>query len=105
MNLFEELQKEISRVQAGENQDFLYTAFLNYTNDPLSADEENLFSVVRFKRNMLLSSCDWTQISDSNVDKKAWAVYRQELRDLPTQNIDPRLIVLPSPPEEWQSES
>ena len=38
---------------------------------------------IREDRNKRLSECDWTQLSDSKVDKDAWATYRQALRDLP----------------------
>jgi hypothetical protein len=42
-------------------------------------------------RNALLRDCDWTQFVDSPLSqeqKQAWATYRQQLRDLPT-NSDP----------------
>jgi hypothetical protein len=45
---------------------------------------------IRHQRNHLLASSDWTQLIDSPLDetaRNAWAVYRQELRDL-TDNID-----------------
>jgi hypothetical protein len=34
-------------------------------------------------RNQLLTVSDWTQLPDAPVDREAWAVYRQALRDLP----------------------
>lgn len=37
-------------------------------------------------RDKLLAESDWTQLPDSTADKAAWAVYRQSLRDLPSQN-------------------
>lgn len=43
-------------------------------------DEEKI-NLVRLYRNNLLMASDWTQLPDSSVDKQAWAVYRQELRD------------------------
>jgi hypothetical protein len=39
--------------------------------------------VLRRERNNFLAGCDWTQLADSQVDKQAWALYRQALRDLP----------------------
>lgn len=48
-------------------------------------DPVDCLSVVRNRRNKLLSESDWTQISDAPVDKQAWADYRQALRDLPSQ--------------------
>ena len=53
---------------------------------------------VRYKRDKLLSDCDWTQIPDAPVDAKAWALYRQELRDLPANTKDPRHPVWPIVP-------
>lgn len=41
--------------------------------------------IVRSERDSKLTSCDWTQVSDAPVDKQAWALYRQALRDVPTQ--------------------
>ena len=38
-------------------------------------------------RNQVLDNCDWTQLPDAQLsaEKKAeWAVYRQQLRDLPS---------------------
>ena len=40
---------------------------------------------VRQERNRMIAESDWTQLPDSPVDKEAWAAYRQELRDVPTQ--------------------
>lgn len=40
---------------------------------------------VRQERNRMIAKSDWTQLPDSPVDKEAWAAYRQELRDVPTQ--------------------
>jgi hypothetical protein len=40
-------------------------------------------------RNALLRDCDWTQFVDSPLSqeqKQAWANYRQQLRDLPTNS-------------------
>lgn len=54
---------------------------------------------VRNSRNQMLKDCDWTQIADSTADKVAWAAYRQDLRNLPTQNGFPWDIVWPTQPE------
>lgn len=60
---------------------------------------EYFFERIRNWRNAELASCDWTQVADSTADKTAWATYRQALRDLPSQNADPKKIVFPSRPE------
>ena len=60
------------------------------------ADAWDNFTV---RRNQLLQSTDWTQVPDSPVSAAPWAVYRQELRDLPTATADPREVVWPNKPE------
>lgn len=37
------------------------------------------------RRNAMLIASDWTQLADVQVDKEAWATYRQHLRDIPAQ--------------------
>lgn len=54
---------------------------------------------IREKRNALLASCDWTQITDCTVDKQAWATYRQALRDITEQAGFPTDVVFPTPPQ------
>jgi hypothetical protein len=54
---------------------------------------------LRFERNALLSKSDWTQVGDSPLSldmKEKWATYRQELRNITTQNID--AVIWPIPP-------
>jgi hypothetical protein len=53
---------------------------------------------MRVTRKALLQGSDWTQVPDAPVDSAAWAVYRQELRDLPDNTTDPRNVVWPEPP-------
>lgn len=53
------------------------------------------------KRQMLLIQSDWTQLPDVPLsDKEAWAVYRQELRDITSQPDFPNVIIWPTPPTE-----
>lgn len=55
---------------------------------------------IRAERDARLSACDWTQAADAPVDAKAWAAYRQALRDLPATIKDPTTEVeWPTPPE------
>jgi len=61
--------------------------------------DENLFSRLRYWRDAELVATDWTQVADAPVSKAAWATYRQELRDLPAQNADPKKIKFPTRPE------
>ena len=55
-------------------------------------------SAVRADRNKRLSDSDWTQVSDSPVDKVAWATYRQALRDISAQTGFPWDIAWPEKP-------
>jgi uncharacterized protein (DUF1330 family) len=63
---------------------------------------EDQWDKVREQRNQLLKDSDWTQISDYDLgleNKEQWALYRQELRDLPEVQSNPFDIqwsVLPS---------
>jgi hypothetical protein len=53
---------------------------------------------VRAKRDSLLTASDWTQLSDSPVDRLAWSFYRDLLRDIPNQEGFPWRIVWPDTP-------
>ena len=54
---------------------------------------------LRVVRNELLAECDWTQVSDVTLDNKAaWATYRQALRDLPANTVDPENPTWPTKP-------
>jgi hypothetical protein len=53
---------------------------------------------VRTERNARLFASDWTQLADSTVDKDAWAVYRQALRDVPSQEGFPWNVIWPDQP-------
>jgi hypothetical protein len=59
---------------------------------------DDLWNQLRRGRNELLAASDWTHIEDSPVDKALWAEYRQALRDLPENTIDPENPVWPTPP-------
>lgn len=63
---------------------------------PDATDDQKL-DQIRLWRDAELAATDWTQVSDAPVDHAAWAVYRQELRDLPA-TIDINNPVLPDPP-------
>lgn len=57
-----------------------------YDGEHWTWDHELLMDDVRAMRNALLTSCDWTQVSDAPLDdaaKQAWADYRNALRNFP----------------------
>ena len=68
-----------------------------YSPPPLSMTE----SEAREKRDKLLAETDWTQLPDSPLSedlREAYRVYRQALRDIPSQEGFPASIVWPDPP-------
>ncbi len=73
----------------------------DYSISTEDVGDTSLWAEIRSKRDALLSSCDWTQLSDSPLssDKKAlWVTYRQALRDLPDTQTDINNIVYPTKP-------
>ena len=56
---------------------------------------------IRAERDSLISSCDWTQISDTPLStsvKASWATYRQSLRDITDDYSTPADVVWPTAP-------
>lgn len=53
---------------------------------------------IRIKRNKLLLASDFTQLPDSKVDKYAWAIYRDDLRNITAQSTFPENVVWPVAP-------
>jgi hypothetical protein len=69
-------------------------AVADLTAEEIQSAKDSAMAQIRGQRNTLLAACDWTQIADSTADKTAWALYRQQLRDLPAGIValalDPR---------------
>lgn len=64
-------------------------------------DLEMRWDSVKRRRNELLENSDWTQLLDSPLStevRSAWATYRQQLRDIPQQNVEPENVVWPTQP-------
>jgi hypothetical protein len=64
-------------------------------------DADELSNEVRKERNELLAESDWTQFNDSPLsdsDKTLWSTYRQELRDISSQENFPFEITWPEKP-------
>ena len=73
--------------------DFVTTVeVVNLSADEITANKVSSLAKIRKRRNDLLNSTDWTQISDSTANKSAYAVYRTELRNVPATigSADPR---------------
>lgn len=67
--------------------------------EEIQAAKDSAMAQLRATRNALLLACDWTQIADCNIPKKAeWATYRQALRDVTTQSGFPWTITWPDAP-------
>lgn len=57
-------------------------------------------ALVRADRNLELTKTDWTQGKDIPTSiSDVWAIYRQQLRDIPTQEGFPYEVVWPTKPE------
>lgn len=62
------------------------------------------WSELRTLRDQRLTESDWTQVFDaplSEEQKVSWQSYRQALRDLPENIIDPKPLVLDSSHPDW----
>lgn len=74
------------------------TATPKSTSEVEQLEVDKAWNTLRNSRNSLMQGCDWTQVPDAPVDSAAWAVYRQQLRDLPANTTDPRTVEWPVPP-------
>jgi hypothetical protein len=62
--------------------------------EEIQAAKDSAMAQLRATRNALLLACDWTQIADCTIPKKAeWATYRQTLRDFPSTVSDARSTI------------
>jgi hypothetical protein len=62
--------------------------------EEIQAAKDSAMAQLRATRNALLLACDWTQIADCTIPKKAeWATYRQTLRDFPSTVSDARTTI------------
>ena len=62
--------------------------------EEIQAAKDSAMAQLRATRNAFLMACDWTQIADCTIPKKAeWATYRQTLRDFPSTVSDARVSI------------
>ena len=73
-------------------------AVVNASEDEISVRAASEAESVRNKRKDILVACDWTQLSDAPVNQLAWALYRQQLRDLTSQEGFPWNVTWPTEP-------
>ena len=72
----------------------------DYPNRCWALDNAHAWRAVRADRARRLSACDWTTLVDvplSAEQRDAWAIYRQNLRDI-TNQTDPEAVVWPMAP-------
>lgn len=73
-----------------------------YENLSFEPTVEELWKALRQTRNELLSQCDYTQLADSPLTEEqrtAWALYRQQLRDITLiEDGDPLKVEWPTQP-------
>ena len=78
-----------------------YQAWLAEGNEPEQMDIIGPWIAKRQERNLILTSCDWITLTDSQLtaeERAEWFVYRQELRNLPMTYPDANDIIWPTPP-------
>ena len=96
-------QAEYDRVVAGGRFRYTGTELVDIGPEPDAAARlrDRLERNVRQRRSLLLTECDWTQVSDNPLSpeqREAWRVYRVALRDLPAQADFPRKVEWPDKP-------
>lgn len=75
-----------------------WTNFVSMIETADDVPNDYLIERIRNWRNVELAATDWTQLSDAPADKAAYAIYRQELRDLLAQSEDARAFIFPIKP-------
>ena len=67
-------------------------------------EDVHQFNLIQLRKNrdVLLQKCDWVLVPDTPLSQEKideWKVYRQALRDLPTNTEDPENPNCPTPPK------
>ena len=88
-----EIEKSLAEAEIYEKEQ----AIIREQESPAYIAEQK-WDEIRSKRNGFLTQSDWTQLEDSKENKGAWAVYRQELRDIPQTFSNPESVIWPSKP-------
>jgi len=74
----------------------------DYQNKIWINDSEKAINEINLTRLVLLQKSDWTQVPNGPLtaeQQQAWAVYRQELRDITSQSGYPFNVIWPTPPQ------
>ena len=75
-----------------------WTNFVAIIETAEDVPNDYLIERIRNWRNAELAATDYTQLPDAPADKTAYAIYRQELRDLMAQSEDARAFIFPIKP-------
>ena len=89
------LTQKLVSCEAYDDGEFVSLAQVaDLTAEEIQAAKDSAMAQLRSTRNQLLTACDWTQMADCAIPKKAeWATYRQTLRDFPATVSDARAKV------------
>jgi hypothetical protein len=74
----------------------------DYSNKVWIGNSQIASTQITDKRQILLQQSDWTQLPNGPLtaeQQQAWAVYRQELRDITSQSGYPFNVIWPTPPQ------
>jgi hypothetical protein len=77
-------------------------AYFDYSTKEWVLDYLSQEELSKSKRDNLLYKSDWTQLPNGPLtteQQQAWAVYRQELRDITSQSGYPFNVIWPTPPQ------
>jgi beta-galactosidase beta subunit len=85
-----------------ENQNIISNIITDYSNLETQYLINEGWKTIREKRDKLLLESDWTRLDDNQLtteQKSVWAIYRQNLRDIPSNYATPDVVVWPTKPE------
>jgi|Laugrespbdmm15sn_2_1035079.scaffolds.fasta_scaffold65184_2 hypothetical protein len=88
-----EIEKSLAEAEIYEKQQ----AVIRDQQSPAYIEQQK-WNEIRSKRNVLLGLSDWTQLDDYRGNKETWAIYRQELRDIPQTFSTSESVIWPSKP-------
>jgi hypothetical protein len=74
----------------------------DFVNEAWTPSFDKQSQNIKAQRKILLLQSDWTQIANGPLiveQQQAWADYRQQLRDIPSQSGYPFNVVWPTPPQ------
>lgn len=85
-------------VEEVSGQWFTKFVLVDMEDEAKAAVDAQQAASTRAERNRRLAESDWTQVADAPVDQAVWAVYRQALRDVTTQEEFPWNVTWPVEP-------